>query len=45
VANTRLDGMVDHVVVAASHPWLLQNASAIDQTIAFLLHGRFGRDA
>jgi pimeloyl-ACP methyl ester carboxylesterase len=45
VANTRLDGMVDHVVVAASHPWLLQNASAIDQTITFLLHGRFGRGA
>jgi len=39
--NYQLDGMVDHVVVAASHPWLLQNASAIDQTIAFLLHGRF----
>lgn len=45
VANTRLEGMIDHVVVAASHPWLLQNASAIDQTIAFLRHGRFGHDA
>jgi pimeloyl-ACP methyl ester carboxylesterase len=43
VENTRLDGMVDHVVVGASHPWLLRNASAIRQTIAFLLDGRFER--
>jgi pimeloyl-ACP methyl ester carboxylesterase len=42
VENTKLDGMVDHVVIGASHPWLLRNASAIRQTIAFLLHGRFG---
>jgi len=42
VENTKLDGMVDHIVVDASHPWLLRNASAIRQTIAFLLDGRFG---
>ena len=27
VANTKLDGMADHVVVAASHPWLVRNCS------------------
>ena len=27
VANTKLDGMADHVVVAASHPWLVRNIS------------------
>jgi pimeloyl-ACP methyl ester carboxylesterase len=42
VANTKLDGMADHIVVGASHPWLLRNASVIRQTIAFLLDGRFG---
>jgi pimeloyl-ACP methyl ester carboxylesterase len=41
VANTRLDGMADHVVIGASHPWLMRNALAIEQTIAFLRDGRF----
>jgi pimeloyl-ACP methyl ester carboxylesterase len=41
VENTKLDGMADHVVVPASHPWLVRNGMAIDQTIAFLRHGRF----
>jgi pimeloyl-ACP methyl ester carboxylesterase len=41
VANTKLDGMADHVVVAASHPWLVRNAVAIEQTIAFLKDGKF----
>jgi pimeloyl-ACP methyl ester carboxylesterase len=43
VEGTKLDGMADHVVIGVSHPWLVRNASAIRQTIAFLLHGRFGR--
>jgi pimeloyl-ACP methyl ester carboxylesterase len=42
VDNTRLDGMTDHVVVGASHPWLVRNNLAIRQTIAFLRDGRFG---
>jgi pimeloyl-ACP methyl ester carboxylesterase len=41
VENTKLDGMIDHVVVAASHPWLVRNDLAIEQTIAFLRGGRF----
>jgi len=41
VANTKLDGMVDHVVVAASHPWLVRKSVAIGQAIAFLRDGRF----
>ena len=41
IANTKLDGMADHVVVAASHPWLVRNSVAIAQTIAFLREGKF----
>jgi hypothetical protein len=41
VENTKLDGMADHVVVAASHPWLVRNAVAVEQTIAFLRDGKF----
>jgi pimeloyl-ACP methyl ester carboxylesterase len=42
VANTRLDGMVDHFVLAAPHPLLPENNIAIEQTIAFLRDGKFG---
>jgi pimeloyl-ACP methyl ester carboxylesterase len=45
VANTKLDGMADHVVVAASHPWLVRNSDAIGQTIVFLKDGRFDPSA
>ena len=41
VANTKLAGMADYVVVAASHPWLVRNSVAIGQTIAFLRDGKF----
>ncbi|MCP1749832.1 esterase/lipase family protein [Bradyrhizobium elkanii] len=41
VANTRLDGMADHIVIRTSHPWLVRNREAIAQTIAFLQEGRF----
>ena len=43
VAATRLDGMADHIVIPASHPWLVRNAEAIAQTIAFLRSGKFRR--
>jgi pimeloyl-ACP methyl ester carboxylesterase len=43
VENTKLDGMADHIVVAASHPWLMRNSLAIQQTIAFLREGKFLR--
>jgi pimeloyl-ACP methyl ester carboxylesterase len=41
VANTKLDGMADHIVIRTSHPWLVRNAEAIKQTIAFLRDGKF----
>ena len=43
VENTKLDGMADHTVIGASHPWLPGNRVAIAQTIAFLRDGRFSR--
>jgi hypothetical protein len=39
--NTKLDGMADHIVIGASHPWLPRNTLAIEQTIAFLRDGQF----
>jgi pimeloyl-ACP methyl ester carboxylesterase len=43
VANTKLDGMVDHIVVPTAHPFLPGNAVAIAQTLAFLRDGGFLR--
>jgi pimeloyl-ACP methyl ester carboxylesterase len=41
VKNTAIDGMADHIVVDASHPWLVRNSVAVAQTIAFLQDGMF----
>ncbi len=43
VENTKLDGMADHIVMETSHPWLVRNGPAIEQTIAFLQDGEFRR--
>jgi pimeloyl-ACP methyl ester carboxylesterase len=44
VENTGLDGMTDHIVIAESHPWMVRNRLAIEQTISFLRDGRFNID-
>jgi pimeloyl-ACP methyl ester carboxylesterase len=45
VANTRLNGMADHIVISVAHPFLPGNAKAIAQTLAFLRDGRFSSGA
>ena len=44
VAETRLEGMADHIAVPASHMGLLVSRQAARQTCQFLQHGRFDRD-
>lgn len=41
VAETRLPGVADHVVVDASHSGLLVSAAAARHAVAFLRHGQF----
>ena len=43
VRRTKLEGMADHIVIHAAHPFLLRNQTAIQQTIHFLRTGRFER--
>lgn len=43
VASTRLDGMADHRVVRATHPFIMNHSEVIAQTLYFLRHGRFSR--
>ena len=45
VSNTKLEGMADHIVIAAPHPWLVRDRTCITQTIAFLREGQFTSDA
>ena len=41
VANTKIDGMTDHMIISTTHPWLVRNDQAIEQTLAFLKGGKF----
>lgn len=43
VANTKLAGMQDHLVVKVSHPFLMRNKKVIKQVEYFLQHGEFKR--
>lgn len=41
VERTKVAGMKAHLVVHATHPYLMKNARVIRETIHFLRHGRF----
>lgn len=43
VERTKVTGMDDHVVVHATHPFILRNRVAIDQVIKFLRDGAFNQ--
>lgn len=45
VERTKVAGMKEHVVVHATHPFLMKNKAAIDYTIRFLKTGTFGAKA
>ena len=44
VERTKLEGMQDHIVLHATHTFIMKNAAAIAQTLYFLREGKFKRD-
>ncbi len=44
IERTKLAGMADHVVIAATHPFIMRNPAAIRQVLAFLRGGAFERE-
>ncbi len=43
VEATRVEGMIDHLVVHATHSFIMNNREVIDQTLFFLRDGMFRR--
>lgn len=41
VTRTKLAGMTGHIVIRATHPFMMRNAAVIRQTLAFLRTGQF----
>jgi triacylglycerol lipase len=41
VERTKLAGMTDHIVIHATHPFIMKNREVIRQTIQFLRNGNF----
>jgi pimeloyl-ACP methyl ester carboxylesterase len=44
VAETRLPGIRDHLVLPVTHTWMLLSREVADQTAHFLRHGEFARE-
>lgn len=44
VEHTKVDGMKEHLTLHATHPYLMKNKTAIQQTILFLKTGAFSPD-
>lgn len=44
VENTKLDGMVDHISLPVTHPFMMKNKKVMSQVLHFLRFGTFQRD-
>lgn len=45
VAATKSPGMADHIVLPATHTFVMRDAAVIEATVRFLSNGRFGHPA
>lgn len=45
VARTKVEGMADFIEIEATHPFIMSNPRAMEQTISFLRNGAFNHDS
>lgn len=45
ITRTKVRGMDDFIIVNATHPFIMRDKEAMDETLHFLVHGKFSRDA
>ena len=45
VESTRLPGMVDHIILPATHSLMMYNPRVVHQTVYFIEHGCFDHEA
>ena len=43
VERTKIDGMTDHIIIPATHTFMMFNPKVMTQTLHFLEHGQFNR--
>ncbi len=41
IESAKLEGMKDFIILPSTHPFIMKNKTAIEQTIYFLNHGVF----
>ncbi len=44
VERTKIDGMADHIVMSATHSFMMFNPDVMDQALFFLKHSKFKRE-
>ncbi len=42
--RTKIDGMADHIVMSATHSFMMFNPDVMDQALFFLKHSKFKRE-
>ena len=43
IESTKVDGMKDHITLAATHTFMMNNPKVISQTMHFIEQGQFKR--
>ena len=45
VESTKVEGMIDHIVLPVSHTFMIKDREVIEQTIYYIKEGHFRRES